>query len=532
MSETVADPQHDLTATYAVDPALARRLSARVVAAAPDGAGASHTPTAPFTGAPIAVLPVSTTADVDRAISRARSAQRAWAQVPPRERTAILLRFHDLVLDRQSELLDLIQIECGKARAHAFEEIADVALVARHYARRGTGYLRPRRRGGLFPVLTQSREVRHPKGVVGIVSPWNYPLTLAISDAVPALMAGNAVVLRPDQQTALTALLGVELLVEAGLPEDVIQVVLGPGPTIGDAVVNSTDYVCYTGSTATGRQVAQAAARRLVGVSLELGGKNTMYVAADANLHRAAEGAVRACFNGAGQLCVAMERLVVHEQVADRFLELFLRRVRDLRLGRELDWSADMGSLLSSAQLDTVVRHVEDARAHGATVLVGGHHRPDIGPLFYEPTVLDGVTAQMICRDEETFGPVVSLYRVRSDEEAVALANDTAYGLNASVWSRSVSRARRIAGQIKAGTVNVNEGYAAAWGSVGAPMGGMKDSGLSRRHGAEGITKYTDVQNVTAQHLLGLGAPPGLSQEAWAKAMTVSLKTLKRIGLR
>ena len=364
MSETIADPQHDITATYAVDPALARRLAARVVAG-PDGG--SHTPTAPFTGAPIAALPVSTAADVDRAFAAARAAQPAWAAVPLRDKAAIMLRFHDLVLDRQRELLDLVQIECGKARAHAFEEIADVALVARHYARRTAGYLRPHRRGGLFPVLTQSQEVRHPKGVVGVVSPWNYPLTLAISDAVPALMAGNAIVLRPDQQTSLTALLGVQLLVEAGLPAEVLQVVLGPGPGVGEAVIERADYVCYTGSTATGRQVAQVAARRLVGVSLELGGKNTMYVAADANLERAAEGAVRACFNGAGQLCVAMERLVVHEAVADRFLELFLGRVRGMRLGRELDWNADMGSLLSPSQLATVTRHVDDAIAHGAT---------------------------------------------------------------------------------------------------------------------------------------------------------------------
>ena len=529
MSETIADPQHDLTATYAVDPALVRRLTARVVSGSEGG---THTPTAPFTGAPIAVLPVSSPADVDRAFAIARAAQPAWAGLPVKEKAAILLRFHDLVLDRQSELLDLVQIECGKARAHAFEEIADVALVARHYARRTPGYLRPRRRGGLFPVLTQSQEIRHPKGVVGIVSPWNYPLTLAISDALPALMAGNAVVLRPDQQTSLTALLGVQLLAEAGLPDGVLQVVLGPGPSIGEAVIERADYVCYTGSTATGRQVAQVAARRLVGISLELGGKNTMYVAADANLERAAEGAVRACFNGAGQLCVAMERLVVHEQVADRFLALFLSRVHSMRLSTALDWSADMGSLLSTAQLDTVTRHVEDAKAHGATVLAGGRARPDIGPLFYEPTVLDGVTPAMVCRDEETFGPVVALYRVRSDEEAIALANDTAYGLNASVWTRNVVRGRLIAARIKAGTVNINEGYAAAWGSVGAPMGGMKDSGLSRRHGAEGITKYTEVQNITAQHVLGLGAPFGLSQEAWARAMTTSLKALKRTGLR
>jgi succinate-semialdehyde dehydrogenase/glutarate-semialdehyde dehydrogenase len=529
MSETIADPQHDVTATYAVEPSLARRLAARVVA----GADArTHTATAPFTGAPIATLPVSTGADVATAVHRARQAQPAWAGVPAAEKSAIFLRYHDLVLDRQSQLLDLIQIESGKARAHAFEEIADVALVARHYARRATGYLRARKRSGLVPVLTQSQELRQPKGVVGVVSPWNYPLTLAISDAIPALLAGNAVVLRPDQQTSLTALLAVELLVEAGLPADVLQVVLGPGAETGQAVVETADYVCYTGSTATGRQVAQVAARRLVGISLELGGKNTMYVAADANLDRAAEGAVRACFSGAGQLCVAMERLVVHETVADRFLELFLGRVRAMTLGAGLDWTADMGSLLSPAQLATVARHVEDAMAKGATVLAGGRPRPDVGPLFYEPTVLTGVTTDMVCRDEETFGPLVSVYRVGSDDEAVALANDTAYGLNASVWTRDVRRGRAIAARVRAGTVNINEGYAAAWGSVAAPMGGMKDSGLSRRHGAEGITKYTDAQNITAQHLLGFGPPRGVSPEVFAKVFTVSLKAMKRLGLR
>jgi succinate-semialdehyde dehydrogenase/glutarate-semialdehyde dehydrogenase len=529
MPETIADPQHDITATYAVAPSLARRLAARVVAG-PDAP--THTALAPFTGAPIAVLPVSSATDVETAVRRARQAQPAWAAVPASQKAAIFLRYHDLVLDRQSELLDLIQIECGKARAHAFEEVADVALVARHYSRRARGYLKPRWRGGLFPVLTQSQELRHPKGVVGIVSPWNYPLTLAISDAIPALLAGNAVVLRPDQQTPLTALLGVELLVEAGLPPEVFQVVLGPGPEVGQAVVETTDYVCYTGSTATGRAVAQVAARRLVGVSLELGGKNTMYVAADADLERAAEGAVRACFAGAGQLCVSMERLVVHRDIADAFLDLFLTRVGAMTLNGAMDWSADMGSLLSPAQLATVTRHVDDAKARGATVLAGGQARPDLGPLFYEPTVLTDVTTDMICRDEETFGPVVSVYRVGSDDEAIALANDTAYGLNASVWSRDVRRGRRIAARIKAGTVNVNEGYAPAWGSVGAPMGGMKDSGLSRRHGAEGITKYTEVQNITAQHGLGVGPPFGLSQQAWARFFTISLKAMKRAGLR
>ncbi len=243
-----------------------------------------------------------------------------------------------------------------------------------------------------MPLLSQVQELRHPKGVVGIVSPWNYPLTLAVSDALPAFVAGNAVVHKPDTQTALTALWIRELTVEAGLPPEVWQIVLGDGPTVGAAVVDGGDYVCFTGSTRVGREVAERCGRRLVGCSLELGGKNPMLVLEDADLDRAAEGAVRDCFTGAGQLCVSMERMYVVEPVHDAFLERFLARVRALRLGSALDYSADIGSLLSPAQLDRVAAHVDDAVAKGATVLAGGRARPDIGPLFYEPTVLSGVT--------------------------------------------------------------------------------------------------------------------------------------------
>ena len=492
--------------------------------------GTTVTTRAPFDGTPVAELPVSSEADVDTAFDRAREAQRAWAARPVRERTRVLMRMHDLVLARQDEALDLVQAETGKARRSAFEEVADVALNARYYGRTAAGLLRPARRGGLVPVLSQVHELRHPKGVVGIVSPWNYPLTLAASDALPAFVAGNAVVHKPDTQTALSALWARALAVEAGLPPDVWQVVIGDGPTVGAAVVDRADFVCFTGSTRVGREVAERCGRRLVGCSLELGGKNSLLVLEDANLDRAAEAAVRDCFTGAGQLCVSMERMYVAEPVYDAFLDRFLARVRALRLGSARDYSVDMGSLLSQAQLDRVAAHVDDAVAKGATVLAGGRRRPDLGPLFYEPTVLTGVTEDMDLCHEETFGPVVSLAAVADEHEAVRRANNTAYGLHASIWTRDVGRGRSVASRVETGTVSVNETYSAAWGATAAPMGGRKDSGVGRRHGREGLLKYTEPQTVAVQHLVGFAPPDSLPFDTWARGFTAALRVLKAVG--
>ncbi|HEY6796894.1 MAG TPA: succinic semialdehyde dehydrogenase [Kineosporiaceae bacterium] len=513
---------------YPLDPAVARRLAERIVAHPDAERAVAHTP---LTGAPLAELPLSTVDDVEAAVAKARAAQEVWAQRAVAHRAGVLLRVHDLVLERQSGGLDLIQLESGKARLHAFEEVADVAINARWYARRGPRLLADLRRPGLVPVLTQVTQMHHPKGVVGVISPWNYPLTLAVSDALPALLAGNAVVIKPDRSTVLTALWAAELLADAGLPDGLFQVVHGAGSLLGAALIDRCDHICFTGSTATGRLVAEQAGRRLIGASLELGGKNSLYVAEDADLDRAAEAAIRDCYSSAGQLCVSIERLIVHEKVADAFLDRFVDRVRRLRLGATLDYSADFGSLVSADQLKQVSAHVDDALAHGATVLTGGRPRPDVGPLFYEPTVLSGVTPAATCYHAETFGPVVSVYRVGSDGEALTLANSGEYGLNASVWTRDLGRGRRLARQVRAGTVAVNEAFLATWGSISAPMGGRKDSGVGRRHGAEGLLRFTDSQTIAVQRGVGFGPVYGIGPERMATAFTAALKAARKAHL-
>ncbi|WP_009477025.1 succinic semialdehyde dehydrogenase [Rhodococcus sp. JVH1] len=482
-----------------------------------------------FTGKELATVPVGTAQDAKDAIARARVAQKEWAKRPVTERAAIFHRYRDLVLENRDALMDMAQAETGKSRAAAQEEVLDISMTARHYARVAPKLLRPRRISGMLPGLTKTVVRYQPKGVVGVISPWNYPMTLAVSDAVAALLAGNAVVLKPDSQTPYCALACVDLLYQAGLPRDLFAVVPGPGSVVGTALVENTEYLMFTGSSATGQLLAEQAGRRLIGFSAELGGKNPMIVTAGANLREVTDAAVRACYSNSGQLCISIERIYVEESIAPEFTRMFGERVRNMKLGAGYDFGIEMGSLVSEAQVKAVSSHVDDAVVKGATVVAGGKARPDLGPLFYEPTVLTGVPEDAECYRDETFGPLVSIYPVTDVDEAIERANDTEYGLNASVWAGTKAEGEAIAARIHAGTVNVDEGYAPAWGSTGAPMGGMGVSGVGRRHGDDGLIKYTEPQTIATTRILNLGGPRGLSPKVWAKIMPPFVKALQWI---
>jgi succinate-semialdehyde dehydrogenase/glutarate-semialdehyde dehydrogenase len=514
--------------TRALAPALLKRLAGHVSA----GNGGETTIPAPFTGDPLAELPLASADDVRKAYDTARDAQRAWAALPVAERVKPFLRLVDVLVERREEILDVIQWETGKARRHAYEEVLDVALCTLYYARRAGKLLKPKRRQGMMPLATRVHELRQPKGVVGLISPWNYPFSLGVSDIVPALMAGNAVVHKPDTQTCLSSLWALDLLVELGLPKDLWQIVLGDPAGIGDPLLENADYIAFTGSTRGGKAIAAKVADRLVGYSLELGGKNPMIVLPDADLDKTARGAVRACFTNAGQLCISIERLYVHESVYDEFATRFVAEVEDMKLAADFSFDTQMGSLTYQRQLDAVTKHVEQAVAAGATVLAGGKPRPDLGPLFFEPTVLADVTGEMDLCANETFGPVVALYKYASEDEAVAKANDTSYGLNASVWTKDLAHGRRVAARIQAGTVNINDGYGAAFASYDAPMGGMKQSGVGRRHGAEGLLKYTEVQTIASQQYMEMEPPGTMSYEKFANIMAGAVKAMKNLRLK
>ncbi|MEE4025545.1 succinic semialdehyde dehydrogenase [Gordonia sp. PKS22-38] len=480
-----------------------------------------------FSGVEMATIPVGTADDLETAVARARTAQEGWAKQTPQQRAEVLDRFSDLVYRNAAELMDIAQAETGKARIYAQEEVMDVALTARHYATTGPKTLAERKVKGMLPGATSVRVRYQPKGVVGVISPWNYPLTLAVSDAVAALLAGNGVVVKPDSQTPYCALAVAELLYEAGLPLDLFAVVPGPGSVVGQAIVATTDYVMFTGSSATGATLAEQAGRRLIGFSAELGGKNPMIVTAKADIDRAVEGAARACYSNSGQLCISIERLYVDKEIADEFTTKFAAFVSAMTLDATYDFSADMGSLASAAQVDTADAHVRDAVDKGARVVAGGRRRADLGPFFFEPTVLTDVTDEMTCYADETFGPVVSIYPVDSTDEAIKLANQTQYGLNACVFAGSSAEANEVADQLRAGTVNINEGYAAAWGSTAAPMGGMGISGVGRRHGEEGLLKYTEPQTVAEQRFIGIDRAPGIPQGIYRAVTPYAVRALK-----
>ncbi len=486
-----------------------------------------HTVLSPIDGKPLGLVAIGTADDVTAALTGARRAQRMWGETSAKDRARVLAEYGDLVLEHREELCDLIQLENGKSRAWAFEEVADTTITARYYAKNGPKLLAETSRASAFPGLIRTVERHLPKGVVGIISPWNYPLSLAVGDALAALMAGNGVVIKPDSQTPYTALRAVELLEQAGLPKGLMRVVTGQGRVVGTAIIEGADYVMFTGSTETGKAIATQSAARLVDFSAELGGKNAMVVTDDIDVERAAKLATIACFANGGQLCISIERIYVLEEVAKQFTEAFAAATKALRLGSEVGYGPEMGPLASADQLDKMREHVTDALAKGAKVVAGGKARPELAPWFHEPTILTDVPTSAAVYREETFGPLVSIYPVANVEEAIAAANDTEYGLNASVLCRDASRGRAIARRLRAGTVNVNDGYAAAWSSLDAPMGGMGASGVGRRHGAVGLLKYTEAQNIsTRSPWLDLVQRPSNPKE-YAERLSTALKLQK-----
>jgi len=504
-----------------------KRLASRVTRVADRDPLAVH---APFTGEQLGIVPACEAADAAAAVRQARRAQIEWAERPMSERAEILQRFADRVLANRQELLDIVQAEAGKARLDAHVELLDIVVTADYYTRHGPGHVESSHRDAGIPLVTRVREHRDPVGVVGLIEPWNYPLTLAVSDMLPALLAGNGAVLKPAEATPFCALRAVELLVEAGVPEGLVHVVTGDGATLGEPLISAVDYLTFTGSTETGRTVAGLAGEHLVDASLELGGKNAAIVLDDADIGAAVRGIVHGSYANAGQLCIAVERVLVHETVYDDFCERFVAAAEALELGASLDFGPDVGSLIADHQLETVESHVADARERGATVETGGRRREDIGPLCYEPTVLTDLPTDATAACEETFGPVVSITPVSDADEAIDRANDTDYGLHASVWTGDTARGTALARRIDTGSVSVNDAYLGMWAATDAPMGGARDSGIGRRHGRDGIVKYTEAQTVTTQRGPPLVPVAGVPNRLLAAGTTLGVKALR--GLR
>jgi len=482
----------------------------------------------PNTGNLIYELPQLNADQVKQAVDKAREAQVSWGETAISARKAILLKLHDLILENQDELMDIVQLETGKARAHAFEEIAGGTGSARYFAKVAKKALKPKHTIAGVPFLTKTWVNHVPVGVVGVITPWNYPLALCLLDVLPALIAGNAVVQKSDNQTTLTALAARRLAIKAGLDPKLWTVVAGDGAEVGNAITDNVDYVAFTGSAATGRQVGARAAARLIPFSLELGGKNPLIVLPSADLGKAADILIGGAFGSAGQLCVSIERVYVPAELKERFESVLKEKVNSLKLGTSSDFSMDIGTLTGPNQLKRVSGFVDEAVSQGARVIAGGHPLPELGPYFYAPTVLTEVTDQMRLHKSEVFGPLVSVYGYKTIDEAIQLANATTEGLNASVVG-DVQEAKQVAKRIMAGTVNINEGFRATFASLDTPMGGMKNSGHGRRNGIDGLLKYTEAQAIGIHRGLLEFPSRGYQYNKMAPLLNLLAKIMKKL---
>jgi succinate-semialdehyde dehydrogenase/glutarate-semialdehyde dehydrogenase len=457
----------------------------------------------PATGEAFAETPATAPTEVASAINKARTAHGEWALRPLVERLTMVRRFQRLLFDRRQEMAALITRENGKPLAESLlTEVAVVLDFARYYVDHAEAMLRPRRVrfGNVAFIGKRGRVHWDPMGVIAIISPWNYPLMLPFGELLPALIAGNAVVFKPSEFTTRTAVLGMELLYQAGLPPALCQLLAGAGD-VGAALVEARpDKIFFTGSARTGRKVAVAAAERLIPVNLELGGSDPCLVLADADLKRAASGAIWARFTNGGQACVAAKRVIVERPAYERFVAELGSRVAALRLGPGDRPDTDIGPMIRPSQVDILERQLGESVARGARVMVGGRRRPDIGPTFFEPTVVTDVPLDAPVWREEVFGPVMPIVVADDAEHALQLANDSAYGLSASIWTGNRARGEVLARRIEAGAVQINDATCHV-GAVEVPHGGEKESGLGRSHGEWGLLETCRPRFVASDRL-------------------------------
>jgi acyl-CoA reductase-like NAD-dependent aldehyde dehydrogenase len=455
----------------------------------------------PATLRQIAELPVTQAADLAAAVERGRRAQAVWQQTSFPERSKILYHLRDLLLDEAERLADILTAETGRPRAEVYgNELFYLCDAIGSWAKKSSRYLRPQRIRPHFPLLKPKKVILTyaPRGVVGIISPWNFPLTMTLGEALPALMAGNAVVIKPSELTPMSAIFGAEIATKAGFPENLLQIAVGYGAT-GEALIDHADMIAFTGSVETGKRVMRKAAERLIPVSLELGGKDPMIVLKGADLERAAGACVWGALMNCGQICTSIERVYVEAPVYQSFVDKVVARVRGIRQGSSEN-EIDIGSMTSEQQLQKVAAQVDEAVAKGAKVLVGGRRSPDLPGYYYEPTVLVNVDHSMSVMTEETFGPVIPIVKVKDADEALRMANDSRYGLSGSIFSKNKDTAWRLAEKMQSGSVSINDSLV-SFIVADAPMGGRKESGYGYRHGAEGIRKFCQQKTVVIDRL-------------------------------